>query len=196
MVDQPGPESLSVTRSESRSDSERISLSDSRTSIRPSPRQKSKSRAVLEVLRAIHPADLARHLNLQRPAVYRWVRVPEQHVIEVERLTGIPRTRLRPDLHGPDATPRRPETPLDEAIKAYGSASGLARALGLDPSSCANWTSGVPPKWVLRVEELTGISRTRLRPDLYPPDDFAEVSRAERAHNTDQAHHEPAQQVA
>jgi DNA-binding transcriptional regulator YdaS (Cro superfamily) len=44
-------------------------------------------------------AELARILGLTRAAVCLWKRVPAEHVIAVERHTGIPRTQLRPDLY-------------------------------------------------------------------------------------------------
>lgn len=47
-------------------------------------------------------AKLARALNLTRQAIYQWRRVPAQHVISVERITGIPRFKLRPDLYPED----------------------------------------------------------------------------------------------
>lgn len=55
-------------------------------------------------------AALAKHLGLKsRQAVYQWSRVPAEHVVAVERLTGIPRYRQRPDIF-PD--------PVDEAREA------------------------------------------------------------------------------
>lgn len=43
---------------------------------------------------------LARELGISKQAVYAWQKVPPQHVLQVERLTGITRYELRPDLHG------------------------------------------------------------------------------------------------
>jgi DNA-binding transcriptional regulator YdaS (Cro superfamily) len=52
-------------------------------------------------------AALARKLGLKsRQAVYLWKRVPSHHVIGVERVTGVPRQILRPDLY-PEETPTR-----------------------------------------------------------------------------------------
>lgn len=45
-------------------------------------------------------AALAAQLKITRQAVYQWDRVPPQHVLEVERITGVSRHRLRPDLFG------------------------------------------------------------------------------------------------
>ncbi len=47
-------------------------------------------------------AALGRALKLNRQAIYQWCRVPSHHVLEVERITGLPRHRLRPDLYPSD----------------------------------------------------------------------------------------------
>ena len=44
-------------------------------------------------------AALARMLNSRRQAIYQWKRVPADHVLSVERFSGIPRHILRPDLY-------------------------------------------------------------------------------------------------
>ena len=46
-------------------------------------------------------ADLARSLGVDKATVTRWSRgtVPTKHIVEVERVTGIPREKLRPDLY-------------------------------------------------------------------------------------------------
>ncbi|MFN7185967.1 MAG: transcriptional regulator [Pseudomonadota bacterium] len=41
---------------------------------------------------------LARELGVTPGAVNQWRRVPAERVVEVERITGIPREQLRPDL--------------------------------------------------------------------------------------------------
>jgi len=42
---------------------------------------------------------LSEKLGLSRGAVSLWKRVPPHHVLEVERLSGVPREILRPDLY-------------------------------------------------------------------------------------------------
>lgn len=42
--------------------------------------------------------DLARALGITVAAVRQWVRVPDDKLVDVERITGIPREALRPDL--------------------------------------------------------------------------------------------------
>ena len=44
-------------------------------------------------------ATLAAALKITRQAVYQWDRVPP-HVWDVERITGVSRHQLRPDLFG------------------------------------------------------------------------------------------------
>ena len=43
-------------------------------------------------------AKVAHGLGLTRAAVVKWDKVPAERVVEIERITGIPRERLRPDL--------------------------------------------------------------------------------------------------
>jgi len=63
------------------------------------------------IRRAGGSAKLARQLRtpkrfghngktLTQQAVSQWQRVPTDHVIDVERITGIRRERLRPDIYG------------------------------------------------------------------------------------------------
>ncbi len=64
---------------------------------------------------------------------------------------------------------------IDEAISIAGGPTALARGLGIKMPSLYSWKK-VPPTRVLAIEDLTGIPRTRLRPDLYPPADAASAS--------------------
>lgn len=58
---------------------------------------------------------------------------------------------------------------VKQAIQRAGSQTKLARVLGVTPQCVQFWTkSGIPPKWVIRVEKETGVSRHDLRPDIYP----------------------------
>jgi TorA maturation chaperone TorD len=58
------------------------------------------------------------------------------------------------------------EPGLEEAIRAAGGVSELARRLGIAQPSVSNWER-VPAERVASVEEATGIDRARLRPDLF-----------------------------
>lgn len=44
-------------------------------------------------------AQLASKLGIARQAIYQWSRIPAERVVDVERVTGISRTELRPDLY-------------------------------------------------------------------------------------------------
>ena len=55
---------------------------------------------------------------------------------------------------------------LQEAIRAAGGVTELARRIGISQPSVSNW-SRVPAERVLAVEAVTGIARAVLRPDLY-----------------------------
>jgi DNA-binding transcriptional regulator YdaS (Cro superfamily) len=46
-------------------------------------------------------ALVARALGVTRGAVTKWRQVPAERVLAVEKATGIPRERLRPDLYKP-----------------------------------------------------------------------------------------------
>ncbi len=43
-------------------------------------------------------AKLAERLSIKRQAVYQWEQVPLDRVVDVERITGVPRELLRPDI--------------------------------------------------------------------------------------------------
>jgi TorA maturation chaperone TorD len=57
---------------------------------------------------------------------------------------------------------------LQEAIRAVGSVSELARRIGISQPSVSTWER-IPAERVIPVETATGISRTVLRPDLFGP---------------------------
>jgi TorA maturation chaperone TorD len=58
---------------------------------------------------------------------------------------------------------------LQQAIRAVGGVTELARRIGISQPSISNW-SRVPAERVLAVEAATGIGRETLRPDLYAED--------------------------
>ena len=67
------------------------------------------------------------------------------------------------------------KTPLDRAIEAAGSMNKLAAAIGTSRQnvSIMRKRSGkASAQYVLRIERATGVSRTLLRPDLYPVEDY------------------------
>jgi TorA maturation chaperone TorD len=58
------------------------------------------------------------------------------------------------------------EPGLDQAIRAAGGVGALARKVGISQPSLSNWRR-VPAERVISVEQITGIDRAVLRPDLY-----------------------------
>jgi TorA maturation chaperone TorD len=61
---------------------------------------------------------------------------------------------------------------LQQAIRAAGGVTELARRIGVLQPSVSNW-SRVPSERVVSVEAATGVSRQELRPDLYDGSDRA-----------------------
>jgi DNA-binding transcriptional regulator YdaS (Cro superfamily) len=62
---------------------------------------------------------------------------------------------------------------LSKAIQSAGGQKALADLLGVRQSHVSNWLNRnkrVPAERVLDIERVTGVSRTELRPDLYPPE--------------------------
>ncbi len=55
---------------------------------------------------------------------------------------------------------------LQEAIRAVGGVTELARRIGISQPSVSNWIR-IPAERVLAVEAVSGVARTILRPDLY-----------------------------
>lgn len=54
----------------------------------------------------------------------------------------------------------------EKAIEKAGGAAALARELGVTVQAICKWTA-IPPRRVLDVERVTGISRHKLRPDIF-----------------------------
>jgi TorA maturation chaperone TorD len=63
---------------------------------------------------------------------------------------------------------------LEQAIRAVGGVTELARRIGISQPSVSNWTR-VPAERVLAVESVTGVARTDLRPDLYEGADRSRI---------------------
>jgi DNA-binding transcriptional regulator YdaS (Cro superfamily) len=53
-------------------------------------------------------AQVAHGLGVTRAAVVKWRDVPAERVVEIERITGIPREQLRPDLYAPRSRHEKP----------------------------------------------------------------------------------------
>lgn len=54
--------------------------------------------AVLESVNGSR-AELAKKMGLSRQAIHEWTDIPAEAVVAVEKATGIPREKLRPDLY-------------------------------------------------------------------------------------------------
>lgn len=52
---------------------------------------------------------LAEALSISSQAVSQWKRIPAERVIDVERVTGVVRQTLRPDLYPAEATATTPK---------------------------------------------------------------------------------------
>ena len=49
--------------------------------------------------------ELSQILGISKQALSQWVRIPAEHVIEIERLTGLPRHVQRPDVYPDPSLP-------------------------------------------------------------------------------------------
>lgn len=58
---------------------------------------------------------------------------------------------------------------LKRAMDAVGGQAKFAGLLGISAQAVSQWDE-VPPLRVLAVERVSGVSRSELRPDLYPAD--------------------------
>jgi DNA-binding transcriptional regulator YdaS (Cro superfamily) len=65
--------------------------------------------------------------------------------------------------------------PMTLVFKQAGSASELARKLKITPSAVLQWDK-VPPRRVMEVEKITGVSRHLLRPDIFGARPVAEAT--------------------
>lgn len=64
---------------------------------------------------------------------------------------------------------------LERAASAAGGITSLSLKLGRSRGAASQWRR-IPAELVLKVEDLTGVSRHDLRPDLYPRDEKAEAA--------------------
>lgn len=73
-----------------------------------------------------------------------------------------------------------PETPIEKAARLAGGQSSLARSVGVSPQAVQQWVESgrVSHKKVLDVEKITGVSRSDLRPDLYPAEEHKAVEKS------------------
>lgn len=58
---------------------------------------------------------LAAALGIKHQALYSWKRVPAERVLDMERITGIPRHEIRPDLAAIFVEPAASPSTMEEA---------------------------------------------------------------------------------
>ncbi len=63
-------------------------------------------------------------------------------------------------------------TALQEAIQSLGSQTALANAIKTTQQNISYWlsTGSINADYVIPIETVSGVSRHRLRPDIYPLD--------------------------
>jgi DNA-binding transcriptional regulator YdaS (Cro superfamily) len=66
-------------------------------------------------------------------------------------------------------TRKKRDRALERAIEKLGSSARLAARIGITEQAISQWRR-VPYLRVLEIERATGIPRTELRPDIYPPE--------------------------
>ncbi len=74
---------------------------------------------------------------------------------------------------------RLPLESLKDAVKCIGSQSATARLLGVTQAAVWGWLNRgtqLPAEHVLPIEAATGVSKHRLRPDVYGPEPVGDTS--------------------
>lgn len=62
---------------------------------------KQVSSSLEKTFKATNRRKLANELGISAQAISQWKRVPVERVLEVERITGVSRHELRPDIYPP-----------------------------------------------------------------------------------------------
>lgn len=60
---------------------------------------------------------------------------------------------------------------IRQITDAAGGVRALARAIGVTHNAILQWER-VPAERVLTIEKLTGVHRSDMRPDIYPPSEY------------------------
>lgn len=78
---------------------------EARFSWEAAPSNTPRSAALASALQAVGAAALAKSLGVTAQAISQWRDVPALRALEVERITGVPRQTLRPDIYPVEAQP-------------------------------------------------------------------------------------------
>lgn len=79
------------------------------------------------------------------------------------------------------------QTPLQRALalpKFDNKQGRLAEAIGTSQQNISNWIARgaqLPAELVLKAEAETGIPRHEWRPDIYPPEEYERIAKADAA---------------
>ncbi|MEQ3658635.1 MAG: Cro/CI family transcriptional regulator [Glaciecola sp.] len=72
-------------------------------------------------------------------------------------------------------------SPINKAINTFGDKGKYmkaAKAFDVTPQAIRKWErdNKIPAERVLKLEQITGIPRYELRPDIYPPEEYQKAS--------------------
>lgn len=59
---------------------------------------KQRPKELTRLFKRLRPSELARGLGISSAAVYAWREIPLDRIADVERISGVPREQLRPDI--------------------------------------------------------------------------------------------------
>jgi len=135
-------------------------------------------------------AFLAKGMNLDKETVIKWVfdfnEITAERVLQLEKITGIGRSDLRPDIYPKNLNEIVYECDQHLSLKKWIKKESFTRIvsniyddlseqIGVGAQGIRNWSKPrlkIPAKYVLKLEKITDgvVSRGISRPDLYPKD--------------------------
>lgn len=72
--------------------------------MRGRPQRTDRPKGLRALFEAVPVSDVARIVNRAQSTVSAWIQVPAEHVLRLEKHTGVSRHKLRPDLYPQEAT--------------------------------------------------------------------------------------------